>query len=429
MKLKPFFFFTIALFLVVSAYAQDVASAADTSEGIKHFRRSADTLNLTLAKSYVLLIDVNEDSQNVQIVGDDQEKNELLRNFDNMAFEIIKINNYTYISLENGQFIDVSEEGASYQATVYWSGKEDDKLVLQEGKQRATEFVAKQLGLSKESSYLTNSKKYKQEVTDLIKKDHFTERSREVMNAFLQRYAVPKLCFIQDYLVFNKKQQHVKSVVSFFLNEKGRKQKWQEIELNNEGQPLKVENYNFDGDLSWTSVFEYEKGRLNAIKGEGNVQKINYNDDALILSHDMGGAIETKKLWLENSVLMQKTYLIMKDDGNEMQNYLTEQIKEGNCIQYYVNNELSSADCFSQTNQFPYEHVYTSYQEGKVLQEIKYYVEKKSDVEFQLIQENSNSDNEKTTGIFTLNDHGLLDNYSRKEGKEENNVQLQYMYY
>ena len=43
----------------------------------------------------------------------------------------------------------------------------DDNIVAQEGKNRATEFVATQLGQQKESSYITNSKKYKEEVKSL----------------------------------------------------------------------------------------------------------------------------------------------------------------------------------------------------------------------------------------------------------------------
>ena len=101
----------------------------------------------------------------VTVGGDDQEKNELIKNFSKNTPEIIQLYNYTYVLAENGQYIDLTGDGNTYQAVAYWSGKMDDNIVAQEGKNRATEFVATQMGQQKESSYITNSKKYKEKRT------------------------------------------------------------------------------------------------------------------------------------------------------------------------------------------------------------------------------------------------------------------------
>lgn len=101
----------------------------------------------------------------------------------------------------------------------------DDNIVAQEGKNRATEFVATQLGQQKESSYITNSKKYKEEVKSLQGKNNFTKKSAEVMQAYLQHLAVPKICFIENTMLFNKDQSKIKTITTYITGDNGKKQK------------------------------------------------------------------------------------------------------------------------------------------------------------------------------------------------------------
>ncbi|MCL1638077.1 hypothetical protein [Elizabethkingia bruuniana] len=55
----------------------DIAGVTDTASD----KSEADTLKLKAGKAYVLLIDVAPNMKGVSVGGDDQEKNELIKNF------------------------------------------------------------------------------------------------------------------------------------------------------------------------------------------------------------------------------------------------------------------------------------------------------------------------------------------------------------
>ena len=202
--------------------ASDVANVAEaiSSTGIK-----TDTLKLKSGKPYVLLIDIAPGMNNVTVAGDDQEKNELIRNFGKNMFNIIQLYSYTYIVAANGQYLNLTGEGNSYQAIVYWSGNIADDIVTQEGKVNATEFVALQRGEQKESSYAKNSKEYKKEVMSLQNKNNFTAESQKVMEAYLRLSSTPEICFIEDSQLFNKNQDKVKTINVYIKNGTEKKRK------------------------------------------------------------------------------------------------------------------------------------------------------------------------------------------------------------
>ncbi|WP_312820541.1 hypothetical protein [Kaistella carnis] len=53
---------------------------------------------------------------------EDQEENELRKNFKKTDFQLKKIVRYTYLLFENGEYLDLSGKGNTFQATAFWSG-------------------------------------------------------------------------------------------------------------------------------------------------------------------------------------------------------------------------------------------------------------------------------------------------------------------
>lgn len=421
---------SVLLFLFsLAVFAQNDWSSTDVSEAKKENARTRiDTLDLKLGKAYVLLIDISEGSYNVQVAGDDQERNELQKNFGEKAFEIINIYNYSYVKIANGQYLDVSEEGASYQAMAYWSGKEEDNIVVREGKRLATEFISEQIGGNKKSSYLLNSDKHISEVEKLQKKNFFTSKSKEVMNTFLKNYSVSSLCKIKNNIVFNNDQKGVKTITSFITNEKGKSVKWQTIELDENALPKKIIEYDDNGKAEVSNLnFEYKDGQLIAINRKDESVKISFNDTELIERKDLGGAIETVVYKLEKNTLLRKAFLIMKDEGGEHQNSLTEEKIENNCLKYYIDGVVWSVNCNSKINEFPFSHSYTSYQDGAVLQKVDYKIIKKNNLEYEMTVTDELSGT--VVGNIVLNERNLLESYNYKEGKSAFKSNLVYTYY
>jgi len=397
----------------------DIAGVTDAVSD----KSEADTLRLKAGKAYVLLIDVAPNMKGVTVGGDDQEKNELIKNFRKNTPEIIQLYTYTYVLAENGQYIDLTGDGNTYQAVAYWSGKMDDNIVAQEGKKMATEFVATQLGQQKESSYITNSKKYKEEIKSLQGKNNFTKKSAEVMLSYLQHLAVPKICFIENTMLFNKDQSKVKAITTYITGDNGKKQKYLVTKLNELGHPITITEYR--SDEKSVQKFTYKDGILTNIQTPVNTTNISYDNERMITSSDLGGGIETEIYRLEKNELLRKSYIIMKDDVSDNMNAATDEIIEKSCTNFYIDNVIQTSNCSSNANEFPFTHTSSFYQDGKLMQETKYKIEKKSPV---LYESQYTRDNNVRKAIYQLNDKGLLESYQRNENNRKNTVWLEYTY-
>ncbi|AQW89516.1 hypothetical protein HZP42_07850 [Elizabethkingia anophelis] len=398
----------------------DIAGVTDTASE----KSEADTLKLKAGKAYVLLIDVAPNMKGVTVGGDDQEKNELIKNFSKNTPEIIQLYNYTYVLAENGQYIDLTGDGNTYQAVAYWSGKMDDNIVAQEGKNRATEFVATQLGQQKESSYITNSKKYKEEVKSLQGKNNFTKKSAEVMQAYLQHLAVPKICFIENTMLFNKDQSKIKTTTTYITGDNGKKQKYLVAEFNELGQPITITEYR--SDEKSVQRFTYKDGILTNIQTPVNTTNINYDNDRMITSSDLGGGTETEIYRVEKNELLRKSYIIMKDDSSDNMNAATDEKIEKSCTNFYIDNIIQTSNCSSNANEFPFTHTSIVYQDGKLIQETKYRIEKKSSV---LYESQYKRDNDIRKATYHLNDKGLLESYQKNDNNRKSTVWLEYTYF
>ena len=211
----------------------------------------------------------------------------------------------------------------------------EDDPVVRDGKDKASEYIGEQLGTPKESSYITNAKNFKTEVSDLQGKNNFTKASKEVQDAYLQLYSVPEICYINNYHLFNTSQIGVKSITTYLQNGTGKKEKRQTVLLNSDGYPISIEQ----GEDS--KKFEYQNQILKKITSNNYTPTIiNYDNDKLITTKDVGAGIDTKVYWLENGQLLSKSYLVMKEAGNESMTTQGEEKWEKGCLNNYINGDL-----------------------------------------------------------------------------------------
>lgn len=397
-----------------------------------------DTLRIQKGKKYVLLVDVDKNSVQSNVTFANQvnlEETELIKNFGKDALQIITIRKYTYVIFENKQTLNISGEGESFQAFAYWSGKIKDNIQVKEGTKLATEFVSQYTGGKKESSYVINAKKYKKEVAALTSKNKITSKSKEVMNAVLIKSILPYSQIKEDDVVlFQQQNSKIKTIESYMTNKKGIKTPLKSVVLDENGQPTLIKNYNREGKESGNKTFIYKDGVLLKIMTDDKVTStINYDDNKMIFTENVGDANDTRIVWLENGVLLQKSYTLMIDDKFAYMNSLVEEKNENNCISYYINNVIWTINCGSPANVFPFTHKYVSYQDGKVLQFRKSKIEKKGDKTFEKYYSDAEREEEqdsfKLFGTFQLNDRNLVNAYNFTKDKVSQTIKIDYTYY
>lgn len=398
-----------------------------------------DTLHIQKGKKYVFLVDANKYSGKTVVYAGTGENNteeaELKRNFPKENLEIININKYTYIIFENLQTLDITGDGESFQAFAYWSGKMDDKVQVKEGNKMATEFVAQQLKTKKESSYVINTRKYKKEVAVLQNKNKITSKSKEVMKTLLSTYSLPFPDIGVDNIpVFQQGTAKLKTLDSYFLKKKGVRIPLKSVSFNNEGLPTAISYYNDEGNSKSKTEFIYKDNLLTKIiKEDQTAYSVNYDDNKIIFTENVGDANKTTIYWLENGKLLQKSYTLMIDDQFSYMNTFVEEKFENNCISYYINNTVWSHDCSSPSNNFPFVHTYTSFQDKEVLQFRKSKLEKKNDRTFEkYYSEAERADqnyNYKLLGTFYLDEYNLVDTFNFTKNNIQKTIKIDYTCY
>ncbi len=429
MKVK-FLFFIMFLFSINMQAQDDDVVAIDVLGDEFIIESPIDTLNFNSGKPQVFLIQIQSQNDGYTIAGNDIEHKELLKNFNHNQVKINYITKQSYIRLEDGQYIDVTDVNASYDAIVFWNGKSKSNLKTQEGSRLATEFVSEQLGQKKKSSYITNSELYKKEIAQLPKQDNFTEKSRKVMNRFLKNYSISEICTLNHHLFFNLNQDKVKTITVYQVNPKGKKTKYEQIHLNELNHPIKVIRFDDDGKtVYYATEFKYENDILKSIKHDEREDFIRYNDDVLFFTSDLGGANETTFYILKDNELLMKRILLMKDDvGFEEQNSFVEQRLEKGNINYYIDNELWTSTSKSAPNKFPFVLTVTSYDGENVVHKLREEVVKKSDSQYEIFYDNVLHVHKGKNNI-QLNDRGLLETFTYKDENEMEKYQLEYTYY
>ncbi|WP_163410832.1 hypothetical protein [Flavobacterium ajazii] len=398
-----------------------------------------DTLHIQKGKKYVFLIDANENSSKgyttvYQDNDEESEKTELKRNFPKENLEIINITKYTYVLFENKQTLDITGDGQSFQAFAYWSGKIDDKVQVKEGTRMATEFVAEQLKSKKESSYVVNTRKYKKEVAALLSKNKITSESKEVMKHWLNSQSLPFVDIETNNLpVCQMENAKLKTLDSYFLKKKGVRIPLKSISFNREGLPTSTTYYD-EGKVNSKRTFVYNDGLLTKIiDGENQITPITYNDNKMIIYDIVNETDAIFIFWLENGKILEKRYILMRDDKFSYMNSYSEEKIENNCISRYINTALESKDCSGQNTLFPYEHTTKSFQNGEVIHYVKSKLEKKGERTFEKYYSEAKhpdqNDNYKLWGTFYLDNFNLLETYNFIEDKEAKTIKIDYTYY
>ncbi len=418
-----------------------ISGTIDDGETIEKVNESIviDTLFINSGKPYVFLVDVKKYDEQAAVsisVGgrEDVEETELLQNFKKDAFEIKKITKHVFILFENKQTLDLTSIENSYQAFGYWGGKEGDKVQVQEGSKMATEFVAKQMGVKKESSYVTNTKKYKEEIKKLQNKNNITDKSKATMDFMLMQISNPlPKDKGEDADLFSKKIPKIKNIESYIIEGKA-KTSLKSIAFNEQGQPIIVKHYLSDGSDNGTSKLIYENGMLvKKLNYEDKVETINYDNEKIIMYRNVGDANDTDVYWLNNNMLLSKSYTIMENDNFCHQNIFVEHKMVNDCEHFLINNKVWSIDCDSKKGDFPAIHTYTSFQDGEVLQFRKSKIIKKDEFTFEKYYSKAEKEDQKDDyelGMtYKLNEQKLVTSISFNKNVKNRLIKNDYTFY
>ncbi|WP_136666961.1 hypothetical protein [Flavobacterium sp. H122] len=397
-----------------------------------HLTAEIDTLHIAAGKPTVLLVDVSE--YNVHREKDNTEEQELLNNFDKNKLQVKTITKHTFVIFENNQTLDMSDPKNSYQAKSYWSGKVKDEIQVEEGTPMATEFVAKQMKVKKESSYIVNARKYKKELASL-KKSNPTEKSKIVMNAFLKRYSTPLM--EEEDIAFGQNIDKIKTINVYVSEKKITKALVKTIEFNELGQPVTVIDKNVNGKKESERKFIYENGLLTKII-EGDISKtFTYNDDKMISVNKSEDGEITDSYWVENGVLFGKTYIVYNDDNYAYQNSVSETKFQDNCIVRTSNGKIIKKECYTKKDEFPFIYTNTSFQDNDIMQIYKSKITKKTETLYESYYSSSDDpkqykDNFKLMGTFQLNEKKQVVAFNSSKilkGKPERTAKIEYTYY
>ena len=393
-----------------------------------------DTLRIASGKPYVFLVDIRKEyDDGMQIIGGsvENEEKELLKNFDKNSFQIIKLYKHVFVLFENGQTLDSSVIENSYQAFAFWGGKLADDVQVKEGTTMSTEFVAEQMSIKKESSYIVNTSKYKKMLDLLDKNKSFTEKSKQVMNNFLDGLYTSLIgnSIGQDAIFFSVKPLNLKTLNLYVSAGSKKKILRMKIEFGQNGLLNKIISFDENGKKENTKSFVYENEILKKMVNDNlKTTTFSYADDKMISFTNVGDADQTDVYSLDNG---KESYVLTKDDAYSNLNIFTKLKFEKNCEIVDINDVVWTRTCFTAKNIFPYINTYTSYQDGKVLQYKKFKIEKKDDKIYEKYYSKAEKANEKDVfvkkGTFELNDEKLLTRYSYLYDNENVNVDIEYL--
>lgn len=397
-----------------------------------------DTIHIPTGKPCLIIIKVNQ-------YGSDEsycfnEEKEINQNFGKDSIRIIKLKGLSYVIFENKQTLDVSGSGNSYQGYLYWSGNLKDKVKFEDTVYFTTEFVAKQMGVDKKSSYVVNAQKYKKEVASLIKADNITEKSKEVMNAFLYNFIISPMPYeennspLSKLCVENMKNiENLKGVEVYFIEKSGKKIFLRNMVFNNNQQPILSKNYDSDGTEKTETNYIYKNGMLiKIITGDSSIA-ITYDDDKMIFPTDLENDFGVIVFSLKNNLLLEKRYSLRTEDTYPFFNFFGEEKIENNCITKYLNNTVLWINCSSNKDLFPFENKYTSFQNGEVMQYRKTKLIRKDKKLFEkyhsTAKQESAKDDFKLFSVYHLNDQNLLSSYESIEDSVKQNIKINYTYF
>lgn len=391
-----------------------------------------DTLYIKAGKPIVFLVDIDQYTVTSFNEEPKKEKKELVTNFGETAFQIKNIKKHTYLIFENKQTLDMSVSSSSYSALAYWSGNLDDTIKTKEGISLATEFISKQIGAKKESSYVINARKHKEYITNL--KNNSTAASKQVMNAFLSIMLNPLLEIDKTHApLFRPQGSRLKKIETYISQDNASKNLIGSIDINKSGQPTTNIRYNSRGLEKGKSSFIYKNGILVRIIQNDRTAHVYYDDDSIVIFENIGDADEIKIGRLENNILCLNSYVLMIDDMYAHRNYSLEEKTENNCVVRYLDTEVSLKNCSSTINKYPFFNKETRYQGEEILNIRSSKLEKKDETTFEIYhstaQEEGLEDDFQLWCTLRLNKQKLISTYSFIKNKVNTVITFDYTYY
>ncbi len=429
------FFAFFFIFCSNTAFAQQKQTLQVGQNSIDVLPSLIDTLYVQEGRPYLFLIDVPEGD--VQSFGDSKEEKELRANFKENAFQIVKINQHLLVLFGNKKFLDLRNTDSSYQFFAYWSGNLAHDIEIKGGANMATEFVATQMGLKKESSYVINGRKYQAEVSALKLEKNITDKSKLVMNEVLYDASSVMPKDKGDFGdLFKIKKPNIKSINTFITRE-GKKALLKSLTMNDLGQVTEIRFFSSSGSGKERGKvnFLYDKGILSQmIEEDSSITKVFYDNEKMILVKKTDELTKTDIYWIENDELLLKSYEIRNDNALGYANSYRERKISNNCINDYFDGRLWAKNCDSKKGVFPYLHTYIRYQDdGTVLQFRKTKIEKKDENTYQIFGSKAQAEEQKDDyhlfAIIYLNQLGLVGKFDIIDKEKKGIVEIQYSFY
>ncbi len=308
--------------------------------------KKIEQLKVEPGNPYIFLINIRDYSQSCH----NTEKEELINNFGEGHLNIVAICNYTDLEFPN-EIIKLTNEKNAF---IFWSGKNTDKAIISEGENiHSTEFVAKQFGQNKESSYSINTKKWKEKITELTKSNQPTEKSKEVLKVLLNNYVLKNLTADKkvDFtgIISLQDFSKTKSIETSYLNDENKKIIVSKINFNEKQLPTSILERNSDETLE----FVYNDQFLKEIKKGKKTTTFTYLDDKIIGVNKDGDHKGVTVYWLENGHLLHDFYSISEDYNQENNNYYSHMYMENNCV--VTKNDITEIACEKPRNEKSYE--------------------------------------------------------------------------
>lgn len=399
---------------------------------------ATDTLFVKTNRPVVFLINVSKGSVIATNDSEQAEAVELRTNFEENALKIVKINQHLLIMLENKTFLDLRDTDTHYEYFAYWDGNMTHKMQIKTGTKMATEFVAAQMGLQKESSYVVNGRKYKAELSALTLKNNITDKSKQVLKALLFKTASIITNDGGIYAgLFNIKSRNIKNIDAY-LTKNGKKNPLKSITFNEMGQVTTTKTYSSSGSgklIKETNLL-YKNNMLSQIISEGDsVINIFYENEKMIFVKKMAESTTTIVYWLENGELLMKMYDITNNkDFDPTNNFCLEYKTEGDCIVDYKNNKIKKKTCAGNKGIFPY--IFTQYfyqNDGEIAEFSKGKIEKKDSKTYELfyskVEDETQADNYYLYGTIHLNKQEDVKTLETLEADKKSRMDIEYSYF
>lgn len=398
-------FYLILLLFSASAFAQFPMAV----------QRPVENRKVEAGKPQLFLLHIG--SYSVNCVGTEEE--EIRKNFENkvLVFTLCKPTKLEFpkenITVNDGK-----------RGMLFWSGKESDPVISSNGRSIfATEFVSKQLGQNKESSYSINTRKWKQKIAELTNSNVPTNESKIVSEAFLRNQVI-KAIGVDDRIPFNAilskwDYSKVKTIEVSYTNDKGVKKIFSRASFNPKGLPISI----FREDSS--QEFTYVGSLLKAIKEEARTTTFSYHADKMISVRNDEKYKRVAVYWLESGHLLKDFYGINEDDEMQPGNYHITMFLKNNCI--VMQEKYTEITCETPKDKKPYQVTTKMLSNGRELNVMTTFKEENNNTIniYRFIDEKSDP----LVGKILLNEKNFIDKYIVYEGGKSLTFDYYYEFY